>query len=223
MWNVTAEKAVRIQASLKRYISLECSFKKLDIIAGADATYHNGIVIGSVVLLRYPSLKIIEIKYSLSPVTFPYIPGLLTFREGPTLLKAFEKIENEPDVIIFDGQGIAHQRRMGIATHLGILLDKPSIGCAKSVLTGVLIPPGKKKGMYSLLKDKGEIVGAVLRTKEGVSPVFISPGYKIDLPTSIKILLKCVVEYRLPEPLRQAHIYANKLKKEIESKEKIVV
>lgn len=216
-WDVTPEEAIRIQRELKRYISLKW-IPTIKIIAGADVAYHKDTGIAGVVVLEFPSLKIMESKYSIFPVNFPYIPGLLAFREGPGLLPTFEKIENEPDVIIFDGQGIAHPERMGIATHLGILLDKPSIGCAKSLLTGEYLPCGKRKGNYSIIRDKGEVVGAVLRTKEGVMPVFVSPGYKIDIRTSVDIVLQCTDKYRLPEPVRKAHILVNRLKKEVEIK-----
>lgn len=219
-WDVNPEEAKKIQIKLKRYIFLRPLLPGIEKIAGADVSYYKDIAIGGVVVLEGYSLKIMESRFYISKVRFPYIPGLLTFREGPVLLKAFEKIENEPDVIIFDGQGIAHPRRMGIATHLGILLDKPSIGCAKSVLTGKYLSPEMGKGMYTLLKDEGEVIGAALRTKEGTNPVFISPGYKIDLMTSIKIALRCCGGYRLPEPVRQAHILVNKLKREIEIKKK---
>ncbi len=213
LWDVTPEEAIKIQQGLKRYICLKSAFTEIKKVAGADAAYHNGIVIAGVVVLEYPSLKIIESKYSVSPVTFPYIPGLLIFREGPALLKTFEKIKNKPDVIIFDGQGIAHPRRMGIATHLGILLDSPSIGCAKSILTGEYVSIGEEKGDFTILKDGSDTVGAVLRTKRGVSPVFVSPGHKIDIITSMEIILKCIGKHKLPEPVRQAHIFVKRVQK----------
>lgn len=215
-WDVDPEEAIRIQNGLKKYISLEASFKEIKRIAGADATYHNGMTIAGVVVLEYPSLKIIESKCSVFPLTFPYIPGLLSFREGPALLNTFEKVENEPDLIMFDGQGISHPRRMGIATHLGILMNKPSIGCAKSILIGNYISPGEKRGEYVFLKDGEDTLGVILRTKEGASPLFISPGNKIDILASIEMVLKCTGGYRLPEPLRQAHLFVKQLKRYVE-------
>ncbi|MCX8082814.1 MAG: deoxyribonuclease V [bacterium] len=218
--NTIPEEASKIQIALKQHVCLKYTLPKIERVAGADTAYYNGMIIGGIIIFEFPHLRIIERRFATLPVTFPYIPGFLAFREGPVLLKVFEKIINTPDVIIFDGQGIAHPRRMGIATHLGILLNKPSIGCAKSVLVGEYLFPEKEKGRYSLLKDKGEFIGAVLRTKEGVNPVFISPGHKIDLLNSIDIVLKCTTIYRLPEPVRQAHIFVNELKKEIEIKKK---
>ena len=157
-------------------------------------------------------LEVLEEQYTTGSLKFPYIPGLLTFREGPLLIEAFKKIKIELDVIIFDGQGIAHPKRLGLATHMGILLDKPTIGCAKSRLIGTYEEPEKGNGSYNLLKDSGEVIGAVLRTKEDVSPVFISPGHRIDLKSSIEIVLKCLRNHRLPEPTRQAHLLVNKLR-----------
>jgi len=138
-------------------------------------------MIAGVVIFKFPNLKTIERQSFISTVNFPYIPGLLTFREGPSLLAAFKKIKNDPDIILFDGQGIAHPRRMGIATHLGLFLDKPTIGCAKSKLSGKYTSVGEGKGDYTLLKEGKEVLGAVLRTRRKVKPIFISPGYKIDL------------------------------------------
>jgi len=138
-------------------------------------------MIAGVVIFKFPNLKTIERQSFISTVNFPYIPGLLTFREGPSLLAAFKKIKNDPDIILFDGQGIAHPRRMGIATHLGLFLDKPTIGCAKSKLSGKYTSVGEEKGDYTLLKEGKEVLGAVLRTRRKVKPIFISPGYKIDL------------------------------------------
>ena len=170
-------------------------------------------MIAGIVIFEFPSFKIIERKHCVSTVNFPYIPGLLTFREGPSLLEAFEKIKIEPDIILFDGQGIAHPRRMGIATHLGLFLDKPTIGCAKSKLCGNYSSLGEKKGEYTLLKENNEILGAALRTRDRVKPIFVSPGNKIDLFTSIEIVLKCTRKYRLPIPVREAHIFVNTIRK----------
>ncbi|GAI44946.1 unnamed protein product, partial [marine sediment metagenome] len=183
-----------------------------DKIAGADVSYYQNKMIAGVIIFEFPNLKIIEKQSFISPVNFPYIPGFLTFREGPSLLETFKKIKNEPDVILFDGQGIAHPRRMGIATHLGLFLNKPTIGCAKSRLSGEYIPVGEEKGDYALLKEGEEVLGAVLRTRRKVKPIFVSPGNKIDLPNSIEIVLKCIVKYRLPLPVREAHIFVNQIR-----------
>jgi len=211
-WKVSPGEAIQLQNELKGKISLKKSFNKVKIVAGADVSYYQNNMIAGIVIFKFPQLEIIEKKSSLSPVNFPYIPGLLTFREGPSLLEAFVKIKNEPDIILFDGQGIAHPRRMGIATHLGLFLDKPTIGCAKSRLSGKYTSIGEKKGDYALLKEGEEVLGAVIRTRKKVKPIFVSPGYKIDLPNSIEIILKCIVKYRLPVPVREAHIFVNQIR-----------
>lgn len=154
----------------------------------------------------YERRKVIECVRKSAKISYPYIPGLLTFREGPVLEKCFKVLRNEPDVIIFDGQGTAHPRNMGLATHLGILLNKPSIGCAKTLLFGNYVEPPALRGAFSYLLDKqGKKIGAVLRTRDFTKPVYVSPGHKINLASSIKIILLCTEKYRLPEPLRLAH------------------
>jgi deoxyribonuclease V len=142
---------------------------------------------------------------AISPCTFPYVPGLLTFREGPILLEAIRRLHRRPDVIMFDGQGIAHPRRFGLASHLGLILNVPTVGCAKSCLTGHFIGPGPSKGSWSPLIDRGETIGAVVRTREKVTPVFVSPGHMIDLQGAIEVVLNCCTRYREPEPIRWAH------------------
>lgn len=162
--------------------------------------------IGAVVVMDYPEFKIIEEVCKVTKISYPYIPGLLTFREGPVLEKCFRQIKLEPKVIIFDGQGIAHPRNMGIATHVGILLDRPTIGCAKTRLFGSAIEPPKMQGSFTyLLDNQGKRIGAVLRTKDKIKPVYVSPGYKMDIDSSIKIILMCTKKFRLPEPIRAAH------------------
>jgi deoxyribonuclease V len=139
------------------------------------------------------------------PITFPYVPGLLTFREGPVVLAALEQLTTWPDLFIFDGHGLAHPRRVGLAAHLGILLDQPSIGCAKSRLTGTHAEPDSDIGNWTPLIDGGETIGAVLRTRKNTKPVFVSIGHRIDLPTAIEFVLRCTRGYRLPETTRWAH------------------
>jgi len=211
-WEVNPQETIKIQKDLKSNISLKKSFSKIDKVAGADVSYYKNKMIAGVIVFEFPNLKIIERQFFVSPVNFPYIPGLLTFREGPSLLAAFKKIKNEPDIILFDGQGIAHPRRMGIATHLGLFLNKPTIGCAKSRLSGEYTSVGEEKGDYALLKEGKEVLGAVLRTRKRVKPIFVSPGHKIDLSNSIEIVLKCTEKYKLPIPVREAHLFVNQIR-----------
>ncbi len=211
-WEVNPREAIQLQKELKKKISLKKSFSKIKKVAGADVSYYKNKMIAGVIVFEFPNLKAIEKRSFISPINFPYIPGLLTFREGPSILAAFKKIKNEPDIILFDGQGIAHPRRMGIATHLGLFLGKPTIGCAKSRLSGKYTSVGEEKGDYAPLKEGEEVLGAVLRTRRKVKPIFISPGHKIDLPNSIEIILKCIVKYRLPVPVREAHIFVNQIR-----------
>jgi len=213
---VSPKEAVQIQCQLKKRISLNNKFGDIRKVAGADVSYFEGRAIGGVVVLGFPGLGILEKKFFVCQVDLPYIPGLLSFREAPPLLGALAKIRREPDIILFDGQGIAHPRRMGIATHLGLFLEKPTIGCAKSLLVGKYLPPGGEQGSYSLLEDKGEVIGAAVRTRKEKKPVFVSPGDRIDLMTSIEIVLQCTGRYRLPEPLRQAHLLVKEIREKFE-------
>jgi deoxyribonuclease V len=211
-WRTDTKTARNIQKMLRKRLVPGKPLKKVSLIAACDVGYLDSKAIAVVAVFEFPSLKLVEEKISKGRVQFPYVPGLLTFREGPLLLKAFSKIKNEPDVILFDGQGIAHPIGMGEATHMGILLDRPTIGCAKSRLFGMFRKPKKKRGSYSYLFTKAGIVGAVLRTRDNTKPIFLSPGFKIDLRSSIDIVLKCS-RYRIPEPLRYTHRRTQELKR----------
>jgi len=206
-WEVNYKEAIQIQLELAKKIIIKDTPLNIKRVAGADVSFKDDVAYGAVVILEFLDLSLIEQIRVEMPVKFPYIPGLLTFREGPVLLKAFEKVTKEPDIIVFEGQGIAHPRRMGLATHMGILLDKPSIGCAKTYLWGRCDKKvGKEKGSYTLLRgEKEDVLGAVLRTRAGVKPVFVSPGYKMTFEYSIEIILRLCPKFRLPEPLRLAH------------------
>ncbi len=214
-WEVSPEEGVQIQLKLKNSMSFNNGFDKIERVAGADVGYFHGMAMGGVVIMDFPGLEVIETSFFTSPIKFPYLPGLLAFREGPALLGAFKKIKCEVDLILFDGQGIAHPRRMGVATHLGLLLDKATVGCAKSKLIGQYSPPQAKKGSFELLRDEEKVLGAVVRTKDTVKPLFVSPGHRINLDTSVKIVLECARVSRLPEPLRKAHLLVNRLRKGI--------
>jgi deoxyribonuclease V len=215
-WNLTPTEAIALQKELSAQIILKDDFKKIKTLAGADLALSENKkeAYAGVIVFEFPSLKEIERIYTVEPLTFPYIPGLLSFREGPILLKAFEKLKNQPDLILFDGQGIAHPRRLGIASHMGLLLDRPTIGCAKSLLCGKYKEPGIKRGSGSPLIDHGEVIGAVLRTRDGVNPIFISVGHRISLESAIKIVLQCHSGFRIPKPTREADIFVGQLKKE---------
>lgn len=215
-WNVTYREAINIQQTLREKLILDDKKipDKMRTIAGADVSYSKGdnLFFAAVVLLEFPSMEIIEEASFAERIAFPYIPGLLTFREGPPLLKAFEKLRNVPDVAIFDGQGIAHPRGFGLASHMGLFLDMPTIGCAKTRLTGEYIEVGNKAGDFSYLMLNNKAVGAVLRTRKNVKPVFISQGHKIGLRRSVEIILSSCTGYKLPEPIRKAHLAVNRIR-----------
>ena len=213
-WNVTYEKAVEIQKSLKGKVILKKIDKKIKHIAGLDVSYAKkaNTVWAGVVVLGFPSLVKIEERWSKKKVSFPYIPGLLSFREIPALIDTLRKIVIEPDLIFCDGQGIAHPRGLGIASHLGVLLNKPTIGCAKSRLVGEFNPVGEKRGDYVYLRYQDRVIGAVVRTRAGVKPIFISPGYGIILNDCIRFVLGTCSTYRIPEPTRQAHLLVNSVR-----------
>jgi deoxyribonuclease V len=215
-WKVDCQEAIKIQESLRKNLILGNTPSKVRLIAGADASYckKNDKLYAAVITMDLPDLTVVEEASATRNATFPYIPGLLTFREAPPLLIAFKNLKKRPDAVIFDGQGIAHPRGLGLASHLGLILDVPTVGCAKKRLIGQHQGVGNKIGSYSPLKNNGEIIGAALRTKRGVKPVFVSCGHKIDLPGSIEIILKTCRGYRLPEPTRQAHLLVNRLRKE---------
>jgi deoxyribonuclease V len=159
--------------------------------------------------MSYPELQIVAYSLVKGTTTFPYVPGYLAFREIPSILEAFEQIPVKPDVIMFDGNGILHKRRMGIASHFGVLTDTVTMGCAKKKLAGNFIDPGEAKGQYSLVTDRAETIGFAVRSKDRVKPVFISPGNKMSLQDSLDIAFKCMGKHRLPEPTRKAHEYVN--------------
>ena len=177
-------------------------------MAGVDASYHGDVACAAVVVIDFPSLEIIEKAVAKVPLEFPYIPGLLSFREAPGILAAIEQLTALPDVLIVDGHGIAHPRRFGLACHLGIWLDLPAIGCAKSILLGDLDPLGEKVGGTAQLTLDDELLGVALRTRRNVKPVYLSIGHRMDLESAVQIVLACGKGYRLPEPTRRAHTLA---------------
>jgi deoxyribonuclease V len=212
-WNVTPGEAIAIQEALRTRIRLRDTFAATHVIAGADMSIDGDWGCGGVITYTFPRLEEIERRSVRMKLTFPYVPGLLAFREAPVLLAALELLSTEPDLLLFDGQGIAHGRRMGIATHMGILLNKPTIGCAKSRLVGTFKEPGSDRGCYEPLVHEGETVGAVLRTRKQVRPIFVSPGTGISLKTSINIVMRCLDGYRIPKPTREADHYVGSIKR----------
>jgi deoxyribonuclease V len=213
-WPTTAEEAVAIQNDLRSRVITTDRLGPVKLVAGVDVGFESGgeVTRAAIVILTFPDLQVIEHAIAKLPTQFPYIPGLLSFREIPALLKAMEKISNVPDLILCDGQGIAHPRRLGIASHLGILINVPTIGVGKSLLVGKYQPPAEERGSWSPLLHYKETIGAVLRTRKGFNPLFISPGHLVSLETSIKYVLQCSPKYRLPETTRMAHHLASNMK-----------
>jgi deoxyribonuclease V len=204
-WDVTPEEAKAVQLSLASKVSLVPDLGEVRFVAGVD-TSATGVARCAVVILSYPDLELVEVARAEKPLDFPYVPGLLSFREGPAILAAFDKIKQWPDLAFFDGQGIAHPRKIGIASHIGVLLDVPSIGVAKSPLAVRGEEPGAEPGSWTPWHNrKGELLVAALRTRPRSNPLYISPGHRIDLPTSLDYVQSTLRGYRLPEPTRQAH------------------
>lgn len=214
-WPAGKETAKELQEVLSREVDITPLKHEPGFVAGVDSAFFGDRIISVACLYRFPELILQEVKYSTRKVDFPYIPGLLAFREGPAALEAIASLETEPDLLIFDGQGIAHPRGLGIASFAGVIMEKPSIGCAKSRLVGEFVEPGEKKGSWSPLIHKGKTVGAVLRTQDGITPLFISPGHMIDLEGSINIVMRCAGRYRLIEPVRKADMESKRIKKEL--------
>jgi deoxyribonuclease V len=210
-WNVPYDKAVAIQNELRKRISFSPVKKDVATIAGADVSFekHGSVLFAAIAVLRLPSLEPVEHVIVQGETEFPYIPGLLSFREAPVVSQAYEKLSRKPDLLICDGQGIAHPRGIGLASHLGLLFDIPSIGCAKSRLCGTHGEVGPQVGDYAPLALKGRTIGAVLRTRSGVKPVFVSVGHRINLRGAIRFALQCGAGYRIPEPTRVAHHLVN--------------
>lgn len=211
-WNITYHKAIEIQEFLRTKLKWTDPAGKIQYVAGVDASYSKRAqnVWAGAVVMAYPDLEVVDQAWVAGTARFPYIPGLLSFRELPLLLQVLRRIRIHPHIILCDGQGIAHPRRMGLASHLGLLTETPTIGCAKTRLVGTFHEVGYHRGAYSFLRCKGETLGAVLRTREGTKPLFISPGHATTLEESIGITLSCTRRYRQPEPLRKAHLLANR-------------
>lgn len=214
-WALTPTEACDLQTRLAAQVRIEPLPREPKLIAGADVAFERALdrVFAAVLVLTYPELELVEQATAHESKPFPYVPGLLSFREGPAVLRAFAKLQQTPDVVIFDGQGIAHPRRLGLASHMGLWLRLPTVGCAKSRLIGQHDEPGVKKGDATPLLDDCHQIGVVLRTRAGVKPVFVSPGHLSDFETAQHLVIGCCRRFRLPEPTRQAHAAVAKFKK----------
>lgn len=215
-WDVDPAEARRLQAELAPRVDTGTPLTAYRTVAGADISYDRGddTLYAAVVVVDAATLAVVEQSSLAMQVPFPYVPGLLSFREAPPILRAFGQLKTRPDVLITDGQGIAHPRRFGIACHLGLILDIPAVGCGKSRLCGRFAEPEPERGTWSPLEDRGEVIGAVLRSRRGINPLFVSVGHKADLAGAIALVLSLTPKYRVPVPIRLAHVAVNRLRME---------
>lgn len=211
-WDLSVEEARAAQARLAGQVIARTTFSPADLrsVAGVDVGFQGEQARAAVVVLSFPGLEPVDSALAVAPVPFPYVPGLLAFREAPVVLQALEQLDTWPDLFLFDAHGIAHPRRMGLAAHLGVILDWPSIGCAKSRLCGQSVEPGQAAGDWTPIKDGDETIGAVLRTAEGRKPVYVSTGHRVGLESAIELVRACTRGHRLPETTRHAHRLASR-------------
>jgi deoxyribonuclease V len=214
-WNLTPQEAMRLQETLRERVEREDRFGTLQFVAGADLAFdpETNLAFAGVIVYQFPQLREVERRMARRTLRFPYVPGLLSFRESPVLLAAIEQLRTEPDLILVDGHGIAHPRRFGIACHLGLLLDRPTIGCAKSILVGEAAEPGVRAGSTAPLVDKGEIVGTVLRTRDRVKPIYVTTGHRVSLESAVRIARQCLDGFRIPKPTREADHFVRDLRR----------
>jgi deoxyribonuclease V len=208
IWTLDPDEAARVQLSLRERLVLRWDARPVSTLAGVDVSVGTATARAAIVVLRYPDLTPLEGVTAEAPLVFPYVPGLLAFREGPAILAAWDKLTLLPDLVMFDGQGIAHPRGIGIASQMGLWLERPTLGVAKSRLYGRHAAPGPQRGEWAALydeRDRTRVIGAVLRTRAGVNPLVVSPGHLIDLPASLELVMGCCTRYRLPETTRWAH------------------
>jgi deoxyribonuclease V len=221
-WNLDYQQARAVQERLSGSVSLlPLSLRRVGHVAGSDVAVSKklDLLVGAVVVLTFPGLEVVETRTASLRPPFPYVPGFLSFRELPLLVRCFDRVRTPFDVLLCDGQGIAHPRGLGLAAHAGLALGVPTIGCAKSRLVGEHGAVGERRGDYARLTLDGRQIGSVLRTREGVKPLFVSPGHLVDHPSSRRITLACLTRYRLPEPVRLAHIAAGEAKRRKEAGE----
>ena len=213
-WSLTPRQAMRLQERLRQRLVLEDRLDRVQFVAGADLAFdpETDVAFAGVIIYRLPSLDEVERRTARRKLRFPYLPGLLSFRESPVLLAAFRLLRTEPDVILVDGHGLAHPRRFGIACHLGLLLDRPTIGCAKSLLVGEHPEPGGRAGSAVPLMLDGEVVGVVLRTRDRVKPIYVTQGHRVSLETAVEIVKGCLDGFRIPKPTREADHFVRRLR-----------
>ncbi|HVF88640.1 MAG TPA: deoxyribonuclease V [Blastocatellia bacterium] len=220
-WGLKPSEAIELQKDLRGRVKIQPLDRPVSLVAGCDISFNrfSEVIYAGILVLRLSDFEVVDRATVVTETSFPYVPGLLSFRETPALLQAWEKLSTAPDVVMLDGQGLAHPRRFGIACHFGLLTNTPALGCAKTVLVGKYTEPDGRAGSHSDMVHRGETVGAAVRTKDRVSPVFISPGHLIDLPGAIEVALRCVrgfpekSKYRIPEPTRLAHLMVNELRR----------
>ncbi|MGO8788684.1 MAG: deoxyribonuclease V [Terriglobia bacterium] len=214
-WDVTPQEAVRLQLTWRERVEMQDRYGPLHYVAGADMAFdpETNIAFAGVIVYRFPELREVERRMARRELRFPYVPGLLSFREGPVLLAALARLRISPDVILIDGHGIAHPRRFGIACHLGLLLDRPTIGCAKSILVGEVGDLATQPGSTAPLVDKGEKVGLALRTRDRVKPIYVTVGHRVSLESAVRIVVQCVDGYRIPKPTREADHWVGELRR----------
>jgi deoxyribonuclease V len=214
---------MRLQESLRERVEREDRFGEIHYLAGADMAFDpaTDIAFAGVIVYRFPGLEEVERRMARRKLRFPYVPGLLSFRECPILLAAFARLQTEPDLILIDGQGLAHPRRLGIACHIGILFDKPTIGCAKSRLVGEHQEPPARAGSTAPLELKGERLGMVLRTRDNVRPIYVSTGHRVSLDSAVNLVKQCMDGYRIPKPTREADHYVRDLRREYQRRREV--
>ena len=215
-WNLSPKQAIALQKQMATRVILKPLPEEITVVAGADVGYSRGHdrAVAAVATYTYPGLELRELVRFQGKFSYPYVPGLLSFREIPLLLQAFERLREEPDVVLCDGQGTAHPRRFGLASHLGLWLNVPTVGCAKTRLVGTHGKVGPRKGQYRSLQYRDERVGVVLRTRTKVKPLYVSPGHLAEVDSSRKLVERCCTKYRLPEPIRRAHLTAQRAVRE---------
>lgn len=215
-WNLTPREARRLQEKLRTRVVEEDRFGEIRFVAGADVAFDpaTDVAFAGVIVYRFPELEEVERVRARRKLRFPYVPGLLTFREGPVLLAAFARLKTVPDLVLIDGHGRAHPRRFGIACHLGVIFDRPMIGCAKSLLVGEHQEPGARAGAMTPLFHDGERVGVVLRTRDQVKPIYVTVGHRVSLDSAVKLVRQCLDGFRIPKPTREADHYVRELRSE---------